>query len=251
VRAADGLDALLGEHGDTICAVIVEPLVQGAGGMLMHDPAWLGRVRAACDRHGVHLIADEIAVGFGRTGTLFAHAQAGITPDFLVLSKGLTGGFLPLSAVLTTQDVYDAFYAEYRTRRAFLHSHSYAGNPLACAAARAVMATFREEPVLDRVAALGAALEAAMAPLADLPYVANLRRRGLIGAERPSRGRIGAACASTATDSNMARCCARSATWCTSCRRIASPRTRSASWSTPRVQASLLPPTTRVRRRSR
>lgn len=191
-RSADGLDALLAEHADTVCAVIVEPLVQGAGGMLMHDPAWLARVRAACDRHGVHLVADEIAVGFGRTGSLFAHAQAGITPDFLVLSKGLTGGFLPLSAVLTTTDVYDAFYAEYRTRRAFLHSHSYAGNPLACAAARAVMATFREQPVLDRVAARGAALEAAMANLADLPHVGALRRRGLIGAldllADPARG---------------------------------------------------------------
>jgi adenosylmethionine-8-amino-7-oxononanoate aminotransferase len=181
-RAADALDALLAQHGDEICAVIVEPLVQGAGGMLMHDAQWLRRLRAACDRHDVHLIADEIAVGFGRTGTLFAHAQAGITPDFLVLSKGLTGGFLPLAAVLTTQPVYDAFYAEYTTRRAFLHSHSYTGNPLACAAARAVLAMFRDEPVIERIAAGARTLAAAMAPLAELPHVGALRQTGFIGA---------------------------------------------------------------------
>jgi adenosylmethionine-8-amino-7-oxononanoate aminotransferase len=181
-RAADALDALLVRHAHDTCAVIVEPLVQCAGGMQMHDPEWLRRVRGACDRHRVHLIADEIAVGFGRTGTLFAHQQAAIAPDFLVLSKGLTGGFLPLAAVLTTQPVYEAFYAEYATRRAFLHSHSYTGNPLACAAARATLALFRDEPVLERNRVLAQAMREAIAPLAELPHVANIRHCGMIAA---------------------------------------------------------------------
>ena len=107
------MDAPLDRHADEICAVIIEPLVQCAAGMRMHHPVYLELLRAACDRHGVHLIADEIAVGFGRTGTLFACEQAGITPDFLCLSKGLTGGYLPLSAVLTRENIYAAFYDEY------------------------------------------------------------------------------------------------------------------------------------------
>jgi adenosylmethionine-8-amino-7-oxononanoate aminotransferase len=180
LRAADALDALLAEHAAETCAVIVEPLVQCAGGMLMHHPEWLRRVRAACDRHRVHLIADEIAVGFGRTGSLFAHSQAGIAPDFLVLSKGLTGGFLPLAAVLTTQPVYDAFWAEYTTRRAFLHSHSYTGNPLACAAANATLAIFRDEPVLERNRVLAQVMAHALQPLAELPHVGGLRQCGMI-----------------------------------------------------------------------
>ena len=111
---------------------------------------YLKLLREACDRYGVHLIADEIAVGFGRTGTMFACEQAGIRPDYLCLSKGLTGGYLPLSVVLTTDAIYDAFYDEYTKLNAFLHSHSYTGNPLACAAANATLAIFREQPVLER-----------------------------------------------------------------------------------------------------
>src|SRR6476469_9948659 len=152
-RAADALGALLAEHGGDVCAMILEPLVQCAGGMRMHHPAYLRRARELCDAHGVHLIADEIAVGFGRTGTLFACEQAGITPDFLCLSKGLTGGFLPMSAVLTTNDVYEAFLDRDSRERAFLHSHSYTGNPLGCAAALASLSIFDTEPVLQRNAA--------------------------------------------------------------------------------------------------
>jgi adenosylmethionine---8-amino-7-oxononanoate aminotransferase len=118
----------------------------------MYHPVYLKLLRDACDEFGVHLIADEIAVGFGRTGTLFACEQAGITPDFLCLSKGLTGGYLPLSAVLTTSVVYDAFYDEYTKLNAFLHSHSYTGNPLACAAARATLGIFESTPVIAHVA---------------------------------------------------------------------------------------------------
>ena len=127
---------------DETAAVIVEPLVQCAAGMRMYDPVYLELLREACDRYGVHLIADEIAVGFGRTGTLFACEQAGIRPDFVCLSKGLTGGYLPLSAVVTTEDVYAAFYDEYVKLNAFLHSHSFTGNPLACAAAVETLTIF-------------------------------------------------------------------------------------------------------------
>ncbi|HEX5841216.1 MAG TPA: adenosylmethionine--8-amino-7-oxononanoate transaminase, partial [Pseudomonas sp.] len=129
------MEQTLAEHGHEVAAVIVEPLIQGAGGMRMYHPVYLKLLREACDRYGVHLIHDEIAVGFGRTGTMFACEQAGIRPDFLCLSKALTGGYLPLAACLTTNEVYQAFYDDYSTLRAFLHSHSYTGNPLACAAA--------------------------------------------------------------------------------------------------------------------
>jgi adenosylmethionine-8-amino-7-oxononanoate aminotransferase len=182
LRRAEALDQLLAQHAGTVCAVVIEPLVQCAGGMRMHHPAYLGAVRAACDRHRVHLIADEIAVGFGRTGTLFACEHGPIEPDFLCLSKGITGGFLPLAAVLTTDDVYAAFYAEYATRRAFLHSHSYTGNPLAARAALETLAIFAEEPVLERVHKLGWALETALAPLHGHPHVADIRQTGLIAA---------------------------------------------------------------------
>ena len=125
------MEQTLAENHDSVAAVIVEPLIQGAGGMLMYHPVYLKLLREACDRYGVHLIHDEIAVGFGRTGTMFACEQAGIRPDFLCLSKALTGGYLPLAACLTTDEVYSAFYDDYPTLRAFLHSHSYTGNPLA------------------------------------------------------------------------------------------------------------------------
>jgi adenosylmethionine-8-amino-7-oxononanoate aminotransferase len=150
--------------------------------MRMYDATYLTGLRALCDEFDVHLIADEIAVGFGRTGTLFACEQGGVSPDFLCLSKGLTGGFLPLSAVLTTQSVYDAFYAEYTSAKAFLHSHSYTGNPLACRAALETLAIFRDEPVLERNRALARRLGAQLAPLADHRNVAEVRQTGLIAA---------------------------------------------------------------------
>ena len=185
-RLAD-MRAALRDHADTVCAVIVEPLVQCAAGMRMYDPAYLTGLRALCDEFDVHLIADEIAVGFGRTGTLFACEQGGITPDFLCLSKGLTGGFLPLSAVLTTARVYDAFYAEYTSGKAFLHSHSYTGNPLACRAALATLAIFRDEPILARNRELAARLARNLAPLADHPNVAEVRQTGMIAAVELAR----------------------------------------------------------------
>jgi adenosylmethionine-8-amino-7-oxononanoate aminotransferase len=174
------MEAALERHAHELAAVIVEPLVQCAGGMRMYDPVYLTLLREACDRHQVHLIADEIAVGFGRTGTLFACEQAGIAPDFMCLSKGLTGGYLPLSAVLTGDEVYGAFYAQYAAQRAFLHSHSYTGNPLACAAALATLEIFATEPVLERNRELAARMAARAAPLAGHAHVGELRQCGMI-----------------------------------------------------------------------
>lgn len=179
-RLFEPMEQALAAHAGELAAVIVEPLVQCAGNMRMYDAAYLRLLREACDRHGVLLIADEIAVGFGRTGTLFACEQAGITPDFLCLSKGLTGGYLPLSAVLTGERIYEAFYAEYGALRAFLHSHSYTGNALACAAALATLDIFATEPVLERNRALAARMAQRAAPLADHPHVAEVRQCGMI-----------------------------------------------------------------------
>ena len=181
-RKLADMRAALERHAQEVCAVIVEPLVQCAGGMRMYDASYLTGLRSLCDEFGVHLIADEIAVGFGRTGTLFACEQAAISPDFLCLSKGLTGGFLPLSAVLTRAEVYDAFYAEYASGKAFLHSHSYTGNPLACRAALETLAIFRDEPVLERNRVLASRLGARLAPLSDHPHVAEVRQTGMIAA---------------------------------------------------------------------
>ena len=185
------LDRLLERHKGEICAVIVEPLVQCAGGMRMHPPSWLAGLRELCDRRRVHLIADEIAVGFGRTGTLFACEQAGIRPDFMCLSKGLTGGYLPMSAVLTGEEVYAEFYDEYESLRGFLHSHSYSGNALACAAALATLDIFAGEPVLERNRVLAEAMRAAAEPLADHPHVGEIRQTGMILAIEMVRERAG------------------------------------------------------------
>jgi adenosylmethionine-8-amino-7-oxononanoate aminotransferase len=180
-RAATTLEATLEAQHEAIAALIVEPLVQGATGMAMHDPEYLRLARALCDRYRVHLIADEIMVGFGRTGTLFAHEQAGVRPDFLCLSKGLTGGYLPLSVVLTTDDVFAAFYDDAVTR-GFLHSHSYTGNPLACRAALATLDIFAEEDVLARNRRFAERFTALLAPLAHHPRARHFRCRGMIWA---------------------------------------------------------------------
>ncbi len=177
--AADVLAHVLDEHPGEVCALVLEPLVQCAGSMRMYDPVYLKRVRELCDVHGVLLIADEIATGFGRTGTMFACEQAGIQPDLLCLSKGLTGGFLPLSAVLTTQAIYDGFLDDSR-ERAFLHSHSYTGNPLACAAALASLRIFGEDDVLARNRVTATRMRELAARLASHPHVADVRQTGMI-----------------------------------------------------------------------
>jgi adenosylmethionine---8-amino-7-oxononanoate aminotransferase len=179
LRAAQRLSELFERKGHTISALIIEPLVQCAGGMRMHHPAFIQRARALCDRHGVHLIADEIAVGFGRTGTLFACEQAGVSPDLLCLSKGITGGFMPLAAVLATEAIYASFLDSSR-ERAFLHSHSYSGNPIACAAALETLAIFADENVIQRNAHTAARMRELTGPLAAHPNVADVRQTGMI-----------------------------------------------------------------------
>lgn len=181
IACADALERHFQQHHAETAALIVEPLVQCAGGMAMHHPEYLRRARRLCDDYRVHLIADEIAVGFGRTGTLFACEQAGITPDFLCLSKGLTGGYLPLSVVMTTDSVYDAFYDDEVTR-GFLHSHSYTGNPLACTAALATLELFEQEDAIARNRVKAAALTDRAAPIATHPRVRDFRHLGMIWA---------------------------------------------------------------------
>ena len=179
------MEALLAEHAHETCAVIVEPLLQCAGHMRMYDPVYLELLREACDRYGVHLIADEIATGFGRTGTLFACEQAGeggISPDFMCVSKGLTAGYLPLSVTLTTEDVYRAFYDDYANMSAFLHSHSYTGNPLACAAALATLDEFERRDQITVNGGLATHMANALAPLAEHPNVAEVRQVGMVAA---------------------------------------------------------------------
>ncbi len=181
IRCAEALAQHLQRHHAETAALIIEPLVQGAVGMAMYDAEYLRRAHAICRRYSVHLIADEIMTGFGRTGTLFAFDQSGITPDFLCLSKGITGGYLPLSAVLTTDAVYRAFYDDDVTR-GFLHSHSYTGNALACRAALAVLDIFEQDDVIETNKAKAAQIGEAARALAGHPRIRNFRNTGMIWA---------------------------------------------------------------------
>jgi adenosylmethionine-8-amino-7-oxononanoate aminotransferase len=176
------MEALIDEK---VGAVVVEPLVQGAAGILLHPDGYLRAVRELCDRHGLLLICDEVATGFGRTGTMFACEQEGVSPDFLCLAKGLTGGYLPLAATLTTEHVYEGFLGAFEEFRTFFHGHTYTGNPLACAAALATLEVFERERTLERlqgkIALLARLLDEHVAPLAP---VAEIRRRGfMVGIE--------------------------------------------------------------------
>ncbi len=181
MRCAGMLAEHLHQHHEKIAAFIVEPLVQGAAGMAMYHPTYLKLARQICDQYGVHMIADEIAVGMGRTGTMFACEQAEITPDFLLLSKGITGGYLPLSVVMTTDDIYQAFYSD-NAARGFLHSHSYTGNPLACRAALATLDIFRQDDVLALNRQKAEYLNRISEPLRTMPAVRNWRNTGMIWA---------------------------------------------------------------------
>lgn len=175
------LKTLVEENQQRICAIIVEPLVQGAAGMKMYPPVYLSWLRQLCDEYQIHLILDEIAVGFGRTGTLFAHEQAGICPDFLCLSKGLTAGYLPMSCVMTTDEVYQAFYSP-DVAKGFLHSHSFTGNPLAARAALASLAIFEQENTLQKNQQHIQQFRHKLAELGKHPNVANCRQTGMIAA---------------------------------------------------------------------
>jgi adenosylmethionine-8-amino-7-oxononanoate aminotransferase len=174
------MEQALEKHADTVSAVIIEPLVQCAGNMRMYDPVYLKLLRAACDKYQVHLIVDEVAVGFGRTGTLFACEQASISPDFMCLSKGLTGGYLPLSAVLTSQKTYKAFYGDYQKLTAFLHSHSYTGNALACRAGLATLDIFEQHNIIENNKHLATIMGKMAERFKGHTHVAEVRQTGMI-----------------------------------------------------------------------
>ncbi len=181
-EALKSMQDLFEKYQGRIASVIIEPLVQCAGGMAMYDPSYIRSLKALCEQYGVMLIADEIAVGFGRTGTMFACEQAEVTPDFLCLSKGITGGYLPLSVVMLREEIYQAFYCDYRSGKSFLHSHSYTGNALACAAANATLDLFEKDQVLVRNREKIAYMAEKMQPIADLASVKAVRQRGMIAA---------------------------------------------------------------------
>lgn len=180
LKAAEKFEELCERRAGEISALIVEPLVQGAGSMHMYHPDFLLHVSFTCKKYGIHLIADEVMVGFGRTGSMFACEQAGISPDFIVLSKGLTGGYLPLSVVLTTDDIYNVFYCDYSEYKAFLHSHSYTGNALACAAANATLDIFEKDDVIENNKKTAAYMYEKLQKFSELEIVENIRQTGMI-----------------------------------------------------------------------
>ncbi len=186
-----GIRSFFESHGNELAAFIAEPLLQAAGGMRMWPPELLVELRHQCDAHGVYLILDEVMTGFGRTGSFLAHTQAGIQPDLLCLSKGLTGGVLPLSLTWATDEIYGCFWADYADGKAFLHGHSYTANPMACAVACASLALFGEEPVMEKAAELGQAMASAWSRLAELPSIRRPRILGTVAAAQlvdPSTG---------------------------------------------------------------
>jgi adenosylmethionine-8-amino-7-oxononanoate aminotransferase len=181
--AAD-MERLLELHGQEVAAVIVEPLVQGAAGMLVHPPGYLRAVRELCDRFGVLMICDEVATGFGRTGRMFACEHEDVAPDLMCLAKGITGGYLPLAATLATERIYEGFLGEHEEFRTFFHGHTYTGNPLACAAALANLRLFDQEHTLERLQPKIELLARLLEPVAALPAVAEVRRCGfMVGIE--------------------------------------------------------------------
>ncbi|MDQ1297493.1 MAG: adenosylmethionine---8-amino-7-oxononanoate aminotransferase [Campylobacterota bacterium] len=181
IQAVEEFKKLLEERSREIAGLIVEPLVQGAGGMVMYHPHFLTEAKRLCRAYGIHFIADEIMVGFGRTGTMFACEQADITPDFLILSKGLTGGYLPLSVVMTTEPIYGTFYCDYNPHRSFLHSHSYTGNALACAAANATLDLFETNNAIEANRQLSRDISEGLKRFASRKEVKETRQCGMIG----------------------------------------------------------------------
>ncbi len=180
MACADEVERVFEERRGKVAALVLEPLVQGADGMIVQPPGYLRRMREICDRHGALLVCDEVATGFGRTGTLFAVEQEGVAPDLMALAKGLTGGYLPLAATLATEGVFESFLGSYGSQRTFFHGHTYTGNALACAAAGASLRLFRERRVLEGLPAKVEALSRALAPARDLAHVGEVRQRGLM-----------------------------------------------------------------------
>ncbi|MCU0580743.1 MAG: aminotransferase class III-fold pyridoxal phosphate-dependent enzyme, partial [Desulfobacterota bacterium] len=180
----DRLEQLLARRGEKTAAFILEPLVQGAAGMITYPSGYLQRARALCDRYQVLLIADEVAVGFGRTGTLFACEQEGVTPDLLCVGKGLTGGYLPLAATLTTAEIYQAFLGRVEEMKTFYHGHTYTGNPLACAVAVENRRLLAQKDFFSKLGEKIALLDQLLKPFRELPHVGEVRLRGfMVGIE--------------------------------------------------------------------
>jgi adenosylmethionine-8-amino-7-oxononanoate aminotransferase len=177
---AGDMERLLAQHAGEIAAVMMEPLVQGAAGILVHPPGYLAAVRELCDRYCVLLICDEVATGFGRTGTMFACEQEGVSPDLMCVAKGITGGYMPLAATLTTERIYEGFRGEPEEQRTFFHGHTYTGNPLACAAALATLDVFENERTLTHLQKKIALLTRLLEPIAALPHVTEVRQRGFM-----------------------------------------------------------------------
>jgi adenosylmethionine-8-amino-7-oxononanoate aminotransferase len=180
IACAEEIEKIFQDHRGEVAALVVEPLVQAAAGMVMPPHGHLRRLRELCDRHRVLLIADEVATGFGRTGKMFACQHEGVTPDLMAVAKGLTGGYLPLAATLTTEEIYRAFLGEYAEFKTFFHGHSYTGNPLGCAAALANLGLLRTDGILGKVRAKAKYLSARLKPLASSPHVGQIRQRGLM-----------------------------------------------------------------------
>lgn len=176
------LEELLAARHDEIAALVVEPLVQGAAGMVMHPPGYLRGARMLTRKYDVLLIADEVAVGMGRTGTLFACEQEGVTPDFLCIAKGLTGGYMPVAATITSEEIWSAFLGDYADSKTFFHGHTYGGNPLGCAAALATLDVFQEEQTLVALAPKIERMREHLARISEHPHVGDVRQRGFIGA---------------------------------------------------------------------
>jgi adenosylmethionine-8-amino-7-oxononanoate aminotransferase len=176
------IEKIMEQQHDRVAAVVIEPLIQGADGMRLWPRGLLAELRRLCDQHNVLLIADEVLTGFGRTGTMFACEQEGVVPDLMALSKGLTGGYLPLAATLTTEEIFNAFLGEYSEFKTFFHGHSYTGNQLGCAAALANLRVFEEEKVLKNLEPRITNLKSGLARLRTLPHVVDVRQCGFIGA---------------------------------------------------------------------
>jgi adenosylmethionine-8-amino-7-oxononanoate aminotransferase len=180
MACADEVEKIFAAREGKIAALVLEPVMQGADGMIAQPPGYVRRMRELCDRHGALLVCDEVATGFGRTGTMFAVEQEGVVPDILTVAKGITGGYLPLAATVTTEAVFESFLGPFEAQRTFFHGHTYAGNPLACAAATASMRLLREAKVIEGLPAKIAALTEALAPAARMEHVGEVRQRGLM-----------------------------------------------------------------------
>jgi adenosylmethionine-8-amino-7-oxononanoate aminotransferase len=180
-RCLAELERLMAQHLHEVAGLIIEPLVQGAGGMIVQPAGFLKSVRNLCDRYGILMIADEVATGFGRTGTMFACQREGVTPDIMALSKGITAGYLPLAATMTTKEVYDAFLGQYRELKTFFHGHTFTGNPLACAVALASLDLFQQDHLLESLIPKSASIEQRLAELSLLSHVGDVRSCGMVG----------------------------------------------------------------------